>query len=95
VARGRRIRIHQDLTIVDVWHRGRRLDVAVATPAGRRERIRFEYADEDALGAVLTTCRRWMHTLTRVTYVAHARRGALIDERAQFEAAFGPDLLGY
>jgi hypothetical protein len=93
VARGR-IRIHQDLTIVDLRHRGRRLDVAVATPSGRQERIRFEYADEDALGRVLTICRRWMHSLTRVTYVAHSRRGALIDERALFEQAFGPpDLL--
>ncbi len=89
-----RIRLRQHLTIADVRHHRQALDVHVDTPGGRRERIRFAFDDESALSSQLTRLRRWMHLRTPLTYVAVGGSGALIDDRAWFEAAFeAPDLL--
>jgi hypothetical protein len=89
-----RIRLRQHLTIADVRHRRDELDVHVSTPTGGRERIRFTFADQSTLSGQFTRLRRWMHLGTPLTYVAAGGSGALIDDRALFEAAFGtPDLL--
>ena len=88
-----RVRLRQDLTILDVVHRRDELAVEVATPAGRRERIHFGFDDDHALDGQLTTLRRWMHRGTPVTYVVADGAGALIDDRALFDSAFGaPEL---
>lgn len=84
-----RIRLRQHLTIVDLTHRRDQVDVHVRTVSGERGRIRFQFIDQATLSAQLTRLRRWMHTGTSLTYVAGPADSALIDDRANFEAAFG------
>jgi hypothetical protein len=85
----RRIRLWQDLTIVDLIDRKHRVDVHVKTDSGRRGRIRFRFIDQATHGAQLSRLRWWMSTGTSLTYVAGPADSALIDEQAKFEAAFG------
>ena len=85
----RRVRLHQDVTIVDVSHRRAELAVEVATSTGGRGRISFEHDDQGAMSDHLTALRRWMHLGTPLTYVWSDGSGALIDDRARFEHAFG------
>jgi len=85
----RRIRLRQHLTIVDLTQRGADVDVHVRTASGRRGRIRFQLIDPATVTEQLIRLRRWMHTGTSLTYVSGAGDGALIDDRANFVAAFG------
>lgn len=81
--------LRQDLTIVDVSHRGHEVRVHTKTAMGRPARIDFAFSDEQALGDHLTALRRWMLLGTPVTYVRGEAEGALIDDRAVLEAALG------
>ena len=85
----RRIRLRQDLTIVDLSHRRDEVDVHVRTVSGQRGRIRFQFIDQATLSIQLIRLRGWMLTGTPLTYVAGPADSALIDDRANFEAAFG------
>jgi|1186.fasta_scaffold873463_1 hypothetical protein len=85
----RRIRLRQHLTIVHLTHRRDQVDVHVRTVSGQRGRIRFEFIDQAILSNQLTRLRRWMHAGTPLTYVVGPADSALIDDRANFEAAFG------
>ena len=65
------------------------MDVHVRTASGRRGRIQFQFIDQATVSEQLTRLRRWMNAGTSLTYVSGSGDGALIDDRANFEAAFG------
>ena len=84
-----RIRLRQDLTIVDLAHRSHEVRIRVKTRSGDVARIRLDFPDERTLSAQLTALRRWMHLGTPLTYVHSGAEGALIDDGAVLSAALG------
>lgn len=87
---GSRMQVHQDLVVRHVSHRERELAVDVRGPDGTGV-IRFSHDDDRSRDEHLRLLRRWMHLGTPLTYVTSKGTGALIDDRARFEAAFGDE----
>jgi hypothetical protein len=86
-----RIDVFQDLVVTSYEHREHRVTVHVTDRSHRPHRVVFELDHQDAADELAAEVARW-HLLGRpLTYVRNGVHGALIDERAAFERAYGVD----
>jgi hypothetical protein len=82
-----KLKVLQDVTVVDVVHEERSLYVTLQTGDDRTGIIEFLHDDERARDDHLSLLRRWMHLATPVTYVSGGGNGTLIDDRVLFARA--------